>query len=178
MSQELIDFMFKFAGISLVALTLTIIILSASSRKKIAMNARKISKTSGKVSKNVMESMGNYFKKRDSKKNQLPGGIRQPSYSQPATTTPQKIPKTGGIIPISVSKDNCPYELVYMPECDGWQLGDEDNGKSIAFRCVGGIDNKTGKLKIWIYSPHYHKDKRKEKSSYRVNNYGAIEREY
>lgn len=189
MSPELVDFMFKFAGIFTVALTLTIIILSATGRKKVKSGFKSLTKISSKVGKDALKSGEKRYQKLKSKKpvldnRQLPGGIREPNKSPLVNFSPQKIPKQEVIIPIPETDNKhlyneIPYQLIYTASCNGWQLGDVDptNNKSIAFRCVGGWDDKLEVMKVWIYSPHYHKDPRK-KETYSLSNEGRIEKEY
>lgn len=174
MSDWLTNFIFYLGAGLLVIGTFSIIVFSAVWRKRTSSSVKSASKTVSKVFGSGVKSGKDWYLKRQNKKpvldnNQLPGGIGYGNKFQPVNILPQKIPKQGGSIPIPtttvVEMVDCPYELVYMREtCGGYELGDEYNGRSIAFKCVGGYDKKTGKLKIWIYDYHYHKDSRKEKS--------------
>jgi hypothetical protein len=156
----------------LVVLTLHMIFSNVKRRKKILVDSPKsIGKASVKVGKDTAKSIGKTWSNLKSKKPQLPGGVGHKTNSTPAITTPEKVPKQGGIIPITVnsipSQGTSDIEFVYMETCRGYTIFDEGpSGESLAFKCVGGKDKK-GNYKIWFYDVRYHTDSRKKESNQR-----------
>lgn len=185
MSDWLLDFMIKLGIGLLITGMLSILVFSAIWRKRTSSSFKKLTKIGSKIGNNVAKSGKDRYIKLTSKKpvlnnNQLPGGIRRSNYSQPATITPQKIPKQEKVIPIPEDIDptygigNLVFK--YFDGCRGYTLFDTGpNNESLAFECVAGYDEKTGKYMVWFYKVKYHRDERTKKKH---NDYGQFERAY
>lgn len=178
------EILWKMAG-GLALLTCLLIILNnVALRKKIFVTHPKtVGKASVKVSKDVAKSVTNRWQKLNSKKPQLPGGISQAKNYTPATTSPAKIPKPGGIIPVTINTDPSygfgNVEFKYLDGCNGYTLFETGpNNESLAFECVAGYDERTDKYTVWFYKVKYHRDSRKKNNEYHLSNEGTIERSY
>lgn len=152
---------FTLAGI------ITLVILSASGRKKIVTHSRNIGKASAKVLKAGEKKVGGWLKKPESKQPQLPSNGKQVNNPTPVFT-PNKQPKQEVIIPLPAYNIDPTYgfgnvEIKYFEGCNGYTLFETGpNGESLAFECVAGYDERTDKYTIWFYKVKYHRDTRKK----------------
>ena len=151
------DMIFRIAGGLFVLGLLIFLIISFVPTKNVGQGTKQVrrkilnpkplvylAKFFGKAGKGAVKSAPKAFNGLKSKIPKLPSN-GQSVINQP-TTSAQKVnleeplystPETG--------------KVIYTESCQGWQLGDELEGRSIAFKCVAGYDDRHGIWKICFY---------------------------
>lgn len=164
------EIIWRIVGVLGVVTALLFIVTNTLLRKKVfdKKHVRTLKSASTKIGKDAWSTGKKVFKKSDSKKPQLPGGVGYKTNLAPVVT-PNKQPAKEVIIPLPAYNADPTYgfgnvEIKYFDGCNGYTLFETGpNGESLAFECVAGYDEKKDKYTIWFYKVKYHKDARKQK---------------